>query len=271
MHRNAPFANNAAPSVLSTFACATPIGDASGLHATGLASKPRVKRGKLKEPFLNHVYLLFLGMALVTVASPGPGVLMTLNNAIRGGWLASMHGVVGLALGAAAMAGLCSAGVGVLIRSSQPLFLVLKYCGVAYLFYLAYATWRGARLARPTFTVGEQAAHPRAPGLSTDTARHGPLLLKGALLQTSNPKSLLFFLSVLPQFATDGGGNASLPRLIAAIGTYCVALVLVHAAYAGIASRAKVYLGRPGTSRLLSRIGALAFLAFGVALLVLKF
>ncbi|WP_431825504.1 LysE family translocator [Burkholderia sp. F1] len=220
---------------------------------------------------MNHVYLLFMGMALVTVASPGPGVLMTLNNAIRSGWLASMHGVVGLALGAAAMAGLCSAGVGVLIRSSQPLFLVLKYCGVAYLFYLAYSTWRGARLARPQFTVGEQAASPPASGLSTDTVRHGPLLLKGALLQTSNPKSLLFFLSVLPQFATDGNGNASLPRLIAAIATYCVALVLVHATYAGIASRTKAYLGRPATSRLLSRISALAFFSFGIAMLALKF
>ncbi|KVO08593.1 hypothetical protein WJ70_02190 [Burkholderia ubonensis] len=84
-------------------------------------------------------------------------------------------------------------------------------------------------------------------------------MLKGTLLQTSNPKSLLFFLSVLPQFATDGHGNASLPRLIAAIATYFVALVLVHATYAGIASRTKAYLGRPDASRLLSRISALTF------------
>ncbi len=218
---------------------------------------------------MSHIYLLFFGMVLVTVASPGPGVLMTLSNAIRSGWLASMHGVVGLALGAAIMAGLCSAGVGMLIRSSQPLFLILKYSGVAYLFYLAYSTWRGARLARPKVPAEESATGPRTP--ASGTVPRWSLLLKGALLQTSNPKSLLFFLSVLPQFAAGSNNAASLPRLAAAIATYCIVLVLVHSMYAGIASRAKVLLSQPETSRLLSRVSALAFLAFGITMLTLEF
>jgi len=81
---------------------------------------------------MNDTYWLFVLMVVATVSSPGPGVLMTLDNAIAGGWKASMHGVLGLAIGAAVMAGLCSAGIGLLIRSSRPLFLLLKYGGVAY-------------------------------------------------------------------------------------------------------------------------------------------
>lgn len=218
---------------------------------------------------MSDVYVLFAGMALVTVASPGPGVLMTLDNAIRRGWQASMHGVIGLALGAAIMAGLCSAGVGVVIRSSPALFLILRYCGVAYLFYLAYAAWRGSR--GPATLHGDTAsgAHTAKPSVATEPLRRGFLFVKGALLQTSNPKSLLFFLSVLPQFVADeGGGSApSLPRLAAAILTYCTALILVHAIYAGLASRAKAFLGRPTTLRLLSRLTAIVFVVFGVAML----
>ncbi|KVO69192.1 hypothetical protein WJ78_11410 [Burkholderia ubonensis] len=96
-------------------------------------------------------------------------------------------------------------------------------------------------------------------------------MLKGTLLQTSNPKSLLFFSLRTPAVRHGRNGNASLPRPIAAIATYCVALALVHATYAGIASRTKAYLGRPDASRLLSRISALAFFAFGIAMLALKF
>jgi len=91
---------------------------------------------------MNEAYLLFTVMAVFTVASPGPGVLMTLDNAISGGWRYAMAGVCGLALGAAVMASLSSAGVGLLVRSSPLLFGLLKYCGVAYLLYLAWKTWQ---------------------------------------------------------------------------------------------------------------------------------
>ena len=83
---------------------------------------------------MNNTYWIFVVMVIFTVSSPGPGVLMTLDNAIAGGWRAAMHGVFGLAIGAAVMAGLSSAGIGLLIRSSPTLFMLLKYSGVSYLF-----------------------------------------------------------------------------------------------------------------------------------------
>lgn len=222
---------------------------------------------------MSDVYILFCGMALVTVASPGPGVLMTLDNAVRRGWLASMHGVAGLALGAAIMAGLCSAGVGAAIHASPSLFVILKYCGVAYLFYLAYSAWRASY--RPDAAHGNTASGGRATGLApaTEPVRNGLLFVRGTLLQTSNPKSLLFFLSVLPQFVAGeaGSGASALPRLMAAILIYCIALLLVHAIYAGLASRAKGFLGRPAIQRVLTRISALVFAGFGVTMLASGF
>jgi len=161
-------------------------------------------------------YLPFSVMAVLTVASPGPGVLMTLDNAIARGWRGSMHGILGLALGAALMAGLTTAGVGLLIRSSQPLFLLLKYAGIAYIFYLTYKTWHRASPASGTAPAGST-SHPIG---GSDAA--WSLLARGALLQTSNPKSLLFFLSVLPQVVDSHSDAASAAlRLTLAIATYC--------------------------------------------------
>jgi threonine/homoserine/homoserine lactone efflux protein len=210
---------------------------------------------------MNDTYWLFVVMVIFTVASPGPGVLMTLDNAIVSGWRAAMHGVLGLALGAAVMAGLSSAGVGLLVRSSPSLFLLLKYCGVSYLFYLAYKTWH----RDPGPIGGDTPAAAEAEG-----ARHG-LLVRGALLQTSNPKSLMFFLSVLPQVVdSKAEATASPLRLVLAIATYCIALIVIHALYAGLAVKARVWLNQPAIARLLSRVSALVFLAFGVTMLTLK-
>ena len=213
---------------------------------------------------MGEAYWFFVVMVVFTVASPGPGVLMTLDNAIAGGWRAAMHGVLGLAIGAAMMAGLCSAGIGLLIRSSQPLFLLLKYAGVAYLFYLSYKTWRRGPQAAPGPTGGAGNGAERAAGAGRKR------LLQGALLQTSNPKSLFFFLSVLPQAAQGAGSAAGQPlRLVLAVATYCLVLILIHALYAGLAARAGTWLSQPGTARLLSRLSALMFCAFGVTMVTL--
>lgn len=201
---------------------------------------------------MGEAYWLFMVMVVFTVSSPGPGVLMTLDNAIAGGWRAAMHGVLGLALGAAVMAGLSSAGIGLLIRSSPALFQLLKYAGVAYLFHLSFKTWRRAPPA--------QAHNRRGTGPAAGAARKR--LLEGALLQTSNPKSLFFFLSVLPQVGSGGQPLAA--------ATYCIVLVLIHGLYAGLAARASAWLSRPGSARLLSRLSALMFFAFGVTMLTLK-
>ena len=200
-----------------------------------------------------NTYWIFLAMVVFTVASPGPGVLMTLDNAIARGWRAAMHGVLGLAIGAAAMAGLSAAGIGLLVRSSPPLFLLLKYCGVGYLFYLACRSWRRG----PTIA---SAAAPPADGRRSR-------LLRGAMLQTSNPKALLFFLAVLPQFA--GAAQQQMP-LALAIATYCMVLIAIHGLYAGLAARAAAWLRRPRCARVLSRLSALVFCAFGLAMLALK-
>ncbi len=213
---------------------------------------------------MHNTYGIFFVMVVFTVASPGPGVLMTLDNAIAGGWRAAMHGVLGLAIGAAVMAGLSAAGIGLLVRSSPTLFMLLKYCGVAYLFYLAYKAWR-----RAPAPLGANCAGAAAGATQRGGGGRGRLL-RGAILQTSNPKALLFFLSVLPQVAGAAGSAAQQLPLALAVATYCLVLIAIHGLYAGLAASARSWLSQPGSARMLSRLSALMFCAFGVTMLALK-
>ncbi|GGY61641.1 LysE family translocator [Pseudoduganella albidiflava] len=211
---------------------------------------------------MGGTYGMFVAMVVVTVASPGPGVLMTLDNAIARGWRAAMHGVLGLALGAAVMAGVSSAGIGLLSRLAPPLFVLLTYAGAAYLFYLSFKTWRRT----PQASIASCGSNGLHVAREDDIGAARKRLVAGALLQVCNPKSLFFFLSVLPQAAANAAGQPVWHAL--AIATYCAVLILVHGLYAGLAARARTWLSQPGTARVLSRLSAVMFLAFGVAMLM---
>ena len=203
----------------------------------------------------------FLAMICATVASPGPGVMMSLDNAATLGWRPSLYGIAGLAVGAAVMAGLSAAGVGLLVQASPAMFKVLSCAGAGYLWYLAYRAWRRSGAA------GALPAQRQASGMHQP--RPHQLLLRGALLQTSNPKSLLFFVSVLPQLAAaDAMGGTPTTRLLAGIAAYCGVLVCIHAVYAGLAARARRWLLGPVVARTMARLSAAMFGLFGIAMLL---
>ena len=132
------------------------------------------------------LYLLFLFMATATVFSPGPGVVMTLTNALRYGMRGTFGGILGVAFGALIVAAISATSLGVLLAASALAFTVLKLFGAAYLVYLGVRLWRA-----PPFKFSEQTAHE---------ASFGRRFLEGLSLQLTNPKTIFFFLAVFPQF-----------------------------------------------------------------------
>lgn len=196
---------------------------------------------------------LYLVMVVLTVVSPGPGLLMTLDNALARGWRVAMGGVCGLALGAALMASLSVLGLGMLVSAHAPLLAALKVAGAAYLLYLAQGAWNRHRSA--------SGPAPRADGARAWPA--APLLGKGFWLQTSNPKPILFFLTVLPQVALDGAPQTlSVWRTAGAIAAYAGVLLIVHGSLAAVATRARPWLSSDTATRLLGRASAVLFVCF---------
>jgi threonine/homoserine/homoserine lactone efflux protein len=128
----------------------------------------------------------FLITSLIVILIPGTGVVFTVSTGLARGRRASVFAAVGCTAGIVPHLLATVLGLAALMHTSAVAFQMLKYAGVAYLLYLAYATWND----RSTFAIEE------AP--SKSSARR--LIVKGFLLNILNPKLTIFFLAFLPQF-----------------------------------------------------------------------
>lgn len=136
------------------------------------------------------LYLLFLGIAVPTVLTPGPGVLMSLTNSIRLGVPRATPGIIGVALGTLMIAALSATGLGVILAASPTAYNVIKLAGMVFMLYLGWKRFN----ANPNFlrvvnyTGRKEQGAPEA----------GPLRLfgEGIVLQLSNPQLIIFYLSL---------------------------------------------------------------------------
>lgn len=198
-----------------------------------------------------HLYLLFLLMATATALSPGPGVVMTLSNALRLGRRGTLGGILGISAGALVVSALSATSLGVLLATSATAFTLVKYVGAAYLVYLGIRLWRKPGLNLQTDT-----------GAADD--RFGRRFIEALLLQLSNPKVVLFFLSIFPQFI-DPAGDFQIQFVLLTL-TYAVIVALVHLGYALGAKRIRGWLTSERGGRVMNRTAGSTFLFFGAVL-----
>ncbi len=146
---------------------------------------------------------LFLPACFALNMAPGPNNLLSISNATRYGYRTSCMAGVGRLLAFALMIALVSAGLAVVLQTSELVFYGIKIVGAAYLFYLAYQLWR---------------AEPRAEAES----KNAPLGLfalarQEFLVAAGNPKAILIFTAFLPQFVdptADMGSQFALLGLL---------------------------------------------------------
>lgn len=195
-------------------------------------------------------YALFLTMAAATVLSPGPGVLLTLTNALRYGLRGAFGGILGVALGALVVAAISATSVGVILATSALAFNLLKWLGAAYLLYLGFKMWRSTGVAwhGPTGETAGQGGFFRRCG-------------EGLSLQLTNPKAIFFFMSIFPQFIE--ASEAYLPQFALLVLTYASLVVLIHAGYACSARRMQLWLGSARGGQAIRRLGGATFMVFG--------
>ncbi|MFC7490063.1 MULTISPECIES: LysE family translocator [unclassified Knoellia] len=130
----------------------------------------------------------YLVVVLAVIVTPGVDVLVTLRNTVAAGRRAGFGTVLGIGAGSAMQGVLASVGVGAVIVRVQPLFQVIKWAGVAYLVWLGISAWRSALAG--SYAEGDAVTDSgMARGFRT-----------GALTNLTNPKMLVFYLALLPQF-----------------------------------------------------------------------
>jgi threonine/homoserine/homoserine lactone efflux protein len=137
----------------------------------------------------------FLIFAVVLVLIPGPDFAVVTKNALAGGRRRGRWAALGVASSNLVQGTAAAAGLGALILRAQPLFEAIKWAGVAYLAFLGVQTLRSA--VRGTYpALGD------GPGAGGGRAFAG--WRQGFLSNITNPKVLVFYLAVLPQFLTPG-------------------------------------------------------------------
>jgi threonine/homoserine/homoserine lactone efflux protein len=129
----------------------------------------------------------FLALAAVVICTPGQDTALTIRNALRGGRRSGVATAAGVALGQICWTVAAAAGVVAVLRASQPAFTALRLAGAAYLVYLGLQSLVAA-LRR------------REHRLSSVRATSGGSLRQGLVSNLANPKMVVFFTSLLPQF-----------------------------------------------------------------------
>ena len=135
----------------------------------------------------------FLITSLIVVLIPGTGVIYTVSTALAQGRAASVFAALGCTAGIVPHLLATVLGLAAVMHASAVAFQVLRYAGVAYLFYVAYATWRD----QSAFAVDGSVSRASALGL----------VVKAFLLNILNPKLTIFFLAFLPQFVEPGASE----------------------------------------------------------------
>ncbi|WP_077799700.1 LysE family translocator [Streptomyces sp. JHA26] len=200
--------------------------------------------------------LAFAALSLLLVVVPGPSVLFVIGRALAQGRRAALTTVVGNTLGAYMLVVAVALGVGAVVERSLLVFTVLKLAGAAYLVHLGVKAWRERRDLRAAFGG---AAEPRG-GRRT--------FWEGFAVGVTNPKTLVFFAAVLPQFVDRGQGGVAGQMLLLGL-VFNVIAVVCDSAWGLLAATARDWFAR--SPRRLSAVGGaggLAMIGLGVTVAV---
>jgi threonine/homoserine/homoserine lactone efflux protein len=162
----------------------------------------------------------FLVTSLIVVLIPGTGVLYTVSTGLVQGRAASVYAALGCTTGIVPHLLATVLGLAAVMHTSALAFQVLKYAGVAYLLYVAAATWRD----RSAFSVDGSVSRASAMGL----------VAKAFLLNILNPKLTIFFLAFLPQFVDPAAGRPLLQLLLLS-GVFMLMTFVVFVVYGFVA------------------------------------
>jgi threonine/homoserine/homoserine lactone efflux protein len=197
--------------------------------------------------------LAFVATSLLLLAVPGPSVLFVVGRALAHGRRTALTTVVGNALGANILVLALALGIGSLVERSVVVFTVLKLAGAAYLVILGVQAIRHRRSLQVTLA----GAAPARGDLRS--------LWDGFAVTVANPKAIVFFAAVLPQFVDRTAGHV--PAQLVALGLVFSSLGLVSDGVWGLAAAtARTWFARsPRRLSLVGGAGGLAMIGLGVS------
>jgi threonine/homoserine/homoserine lactone efflux protein len=198
--------------------------------------------------------LAFALISFALIIVPGPNVLFVISRSLMLGRAAGVGTAAGGQIGVYLQVVAVAFGVGALVERSVAIFTVIKLAGAAYLVYLGVQAIRHRGSLREALEV---AAQPRSLGR---------ILWDGIAVGATNPKVIVFFAAVLPQFVNRSAGHVQVQMLL--LGSVFLAIAVVcDSSWALAAGTARSWLARsPRRLEMVGGAGGLAMIGIGASL-----
>lgn len=188
-------------------------------------------------------FLAFAAMSLLVIVIPGPSVLFVIGRALAHGRRTAVATALGNVLGSYVLVVPVALGVGSLVERSAAVFMAVKLAGAAYLVFLGVQAFRHRKEMR-AMSMGTASPAEARTDLRT--------VMDSALVGVTNPKGIVFFAAVLPQFVDHSAGH--LPAQMLLLGLVPISIGLVTDTLWGLtASATRTWFAR--SERRLSMIG----------------
>lgn len=198
--------------------------------------------------------LAFAAMSFLLIVIPGPSVLFVIGRALAQGRRAALTTVAGNTLGAYVLVVAVALGVGTVVERSVLVFTALKLTGAAYLVYLGVKAVRRRGSLRAALAEAAPTAHG---GLRT--------LGEGFVVGVANPKTIVFFAAVLPQFVDRDRGHVVLQMLLLGLVFNLIAVVSDSVWGLVAATTRGWFAGSPRRLDVVGGVGGLTMIGLGVA------
>jgi threonine/homoserine/homoserine lactone efflux protein len=196
----------------------------------------------------------FAAVSFLLIVVPGPSVLFVIGRALSQGRRAALTTVVGNTLGAYALVIAVALGVGSVVEGSQVVFTALKLIGAAYLIFLGVNAIR----RRGHLIASFEGAGPTFGMTRT--------LWEGFAVGVANPKTIVFFAAVLPQFVDRSRGHVTIQMLILGLVFNAIALIS-DSVWGMVAATARAWFARsPHRLAAVGGLGGLSMIGLGVVI-----
>lgn len=198
-------------------------------------------------------WILYALAILVLTASPGPSSLLCMSKGVTQGIRSATFTALGSLSAITIILSLSFTGLGVIIASSEVVFNLVKWCGAAYLVYLG---WQAFRSSQHEYTTETTTSHQPTSASKQFTS--------GFIVGASNPKAIVFFTALFPQFI-DPSASLWNQYLIFA-STFAVFELSWLVFYGYLGSRSSKWLLAAGRAKMFNRISGSVFMSAGVLL-----
>lgn len=206
---------------------------------------------------LTH-WLFFCSVSLLICFTPGPAILLAVSNSMDVGAKRTVFSSLGSCAGIFVVSGLAMIGMGAILAASASAFLIMKVVGALYLVWLGVKRWRSNE-ALISSDAGQANAQRRE-------RKNWQLVAQGLGVSLTNPKAILFFSALFPQFVVP---NVPLfTQYLLLTSTFAVFALVSHAFYVVLISMVKRHV--VARAKLFNRIFGGTFIALGLGLLTAR-